>query len=83
MTLVATVCGPTTPRPSLVPLPSGGVQIEWHRGPIDLEISVYSPERISVFHCDDRKDDEGQELEIASDYGPIIPMEPSAKRSDP
>ncbi len=70
--LLATVCTPGTPPPSLVPLPGGGVQIEWHRGAIDLEISVFSPGRISVFYCDDRSDDDGQEIDIVADYSQII-----------
>jgi len=74
MTLMATICTPKTRRPSLVPLPCGGVQIEWHRGPIDLEISVYSPGRISIYYCDGRIDGDGQEFEVTADYQPIIPM---------
>jgi hypothetical protein len=70
--LLATVCTPATPRPSLVPLPCGGVQIEWHHGFIDLEISVYSPGRISVLFCDERDNDDGQEIEISADYSSII-----------
>ena len=72
--LLATVCTPDTRQPSLVPLPCGGVQIEWHHGPIDFEISVYSPGRISVFYCDERAGDEGQEFDVTADYGPIIPL---------
>jgi hypothetical protein len=30
--------GPHTPIPSIVPLVDGGVQAEWHRGGVDLEI---------------------------------------------
>jgi hypothetical protein len=41
--------------PSLVPLSSGGVQIEWHVNGLDIEIEVPAPgERVSVYSEDSR-----------------------------
>jgi hypothetical protein len=31
---------PTTPAPSIVPTPSGGIQLEWHIHGIDLEVGI-------------------------------------------
>lgn len=38
--LLLLVSSSITPTPSLVPLPDGGVQVEWHVGGTDLEIEV-------------------------------------------
>ncbi len=70
--MLSVICRAGTPAPALVPLPSGGVQIEWHRGHFDLEITVYSPGKISALFCDDRADDDGEELEIAADFSHLI-----------
>lgn len=69
--LLATICTQRTRTPSLVPLSSGGAQIEWHHGPIDFEITIFGPGRISAYFCDERRGDDGEELEISSDYGPL------------
>lgn len=34
------VMGPDTPAPWIVPLPSGGVQLEWHDGALEIEVIV-------------------------------------------
>jgi hypothetical protein len=38
-----------TPVPTVVPMVRGGVQLEWHTGGINLEISIYSPNEASFF----------------------------------
>src|SRR5712692_1526644 len=38
MTFMNSLLGPTTPAPRVVPLSSGGLQVEWHRQGIDLEV---------------------------------------------
>ncbi len=43
-----------TPRPTIVPTSSGGVQLEWHTRGIDLEIEIRSPFRISASFEDQR-----------------------------
>lgn len=74
MNILASFCKSTTPMPSLVPMANGGVQIEWHFGAIDLEIAINSPGRISVFYCDDRVDGDGEEFDLKSDFGPLLPL---------
>lgn len=62
----------TSPAPSVVPTNRGGVQVEWHRGGIDLEIETLSPYRFFVSYEDA---DSEWESEIISDWtrlGPII-----------
>lgn len=38
-----------TPAPTVIPMVRGGVQLEWHTGGINLEISIYSPHEASFF----------------------------------
>jgi hypothetical protein len=38
-----------TPPPTVIPMVRGGVQLEWHIGGINLEISIYSPSEGSFF----------------------------------
>ena len=62
----------TSPAPSVVPTNRGGVQVEWHRGGIDLEIETLSPHRFLVSYEDA---DSEWEAEIISDWtrlGPVI-----------
>jgi len=46
----------TTPAPSLVPLPDGGVQIEWHDGTRDLELSFQSDGNLSAYYFSPEKE---------------------------
>ncbi len=39
---------PTTPGPAVVPRVNGGLQLEWHRKGVDLEIMVDSPTDIRI-----------------------------------
>lgn len=41
---------PGTPKPTLVPCSDGGVQVEWSRNGIDVEIVFEPGERVS-FYC--------------------------------
>lgn len=43
---VPTLLQPATPEPAVVPRVRGGLQLEWHRRGIDLEIYVDSPTNI-------------------------------------
>jgi hypothetical protein len=42
------------PEPNLLPLPSGGLGIEWHAGGIDLEIAIEGPDLLDVLFTDHR-----------------------------
>lgn len=43
-----------TPIPSVVPMPDGRIQFEWHANDIDLEVRVLSTTKIEVFFEDAR-----------------------------
>lgn len=47
---------PTTPAPSLVPLPDGGIQVEWHNGSQDLELSFQSDGNLSAYYFSSDKE---------------------------
>lgn len=53
MSLLSQVMQSSTPPPSLVPTSSGGVQLEWHRKGIDLEVVINPGEETEV-SCEDR-----------------------------
>lgn len=48
MALLDALLGATSPAPSIVPLSSGGLQVEWHRHDHDLEI-VFEPRQTPEF----------------------------------
>lgn len=50
----------TTPRPSILPTPSGHIQLEWHVKGIDIEVEVVSPILLRVAFEDQQS---GQEWE--------------------
>ena len=64
LTFFASALPPTTAPPSLSPLNDGGVQAEWHRGGLDVEI-VFSPdESESGIFVRDKETGEEQELAL-------------------
>ena len=60
MNFINGVLGPTSPAPRVVPLSSGGLQLEWHRQGIDLEVVFDRGERPFFYYKDRVK---GQESE--------------------
>jgi hypothetical protein len=67
--LLSCVLGPQMPLPYVVPLPSGGVQLEWHTERLDLEIEIESPDRMAVYY---QLGDEEHECEVTVDLTPIV-----------
>jgi hypothetical protein len=63
--LLPEVCGPRTPRPSITPMSSGHMHLEWHVGGIDLEVEVVTSTRLEVVF-EDRVT--GDEWEGSLDY---------------
>jgi hypothetical protein len=69
--LLLTTSRPKTPPPSVVPTVRGGVQLEWHRGGIDLEIEVLSPSQIRV-SWEDARTGQMTEQTLAGDFAPAV-----------
>lgn len=53
---------PETPPPNIVPTSVGGIQLEWNKGNIDLEVHVRAPYEIEFLFSDEStgEDREGQ-----------------------
>ena len=47
--LLAEFLDTATPPPVIVPTVHGGIQLEWHRNGVDIEIYIESPEDVSFF----------------------------------
>jgi hypothetical protein len=62
MTFINGLLGPTNPAPRIVPLSSGGLQLEWHRQGVDLEVVFDRDEQ--AFFCH-RSPDNREESEYA------------------
>ena len=63
VTFLAKVAYPGIAAPAIVPISDGGVQVEWHRGGVDIEIA-FSDEEPGVY-VEDREDGSSQELTLA------------------
>lgn len=57
------VAYPGIAAPAIVPLSDGGVQVEWHRGGLDIEVT-FSDEDPGVY-VEDRQSGESEELPLA------------------
>jgi len=57
---------PASPAPRIVPLSSGGLQLEWHRRGIDLEI-VFDREGPAFFNYRDRTTGEDSDHPLPQD----------------
>ncbi len=60
MNFINAVLAPTSPAPRVMPLSSGGIQLEWHRNGIDLEV-VFDVGEEPFFYCRNRRN--GDEAE--------------------
>lgn len=65
--LLSSVMTKGTAAPSVVPVTGGGLQIEWHRNGLDIELYVSKPMKAELFvsYSDDRPD---LEIELTSDF---------------
>lgn len=56
---------PTTAPPTVVPLADGGIQLEWHRGGLDVEIA-FSPDEVPEMYVADHETGESWDFDPAS-----------------
>lgn len=71
---LATVAYPGIAAPAIIPLADGGLQVEWHRGGLDVEIT-FSDEGSGVFIVD-RKAEREFELPIAEAQSAVMGLLP-------
>jgi hypothetical protein len=60
MNLMNGILWPTSPAPCVVPLSSGGLQLEWHRQGIDLEVVFDRDEQPSFYYRNRMSGDESE-----------------------
>lgn len=65
--LLSAIMRPSTPPPAIVPLPAGGVQLEWHTEAVELEISISVPGRAGVW-LKDEDNPYGVEVDATYDF---------------
>ena len=73
ISLLRSTLEPSMPQPSIVPTSRGGIQIEWHRDGMDIEIDVQSPSRLYVAFRDENTD-EAWEQQISEDLNPLASL---------
>lgn len=71
MNFINAILGPATPAPRVVPLSSGGLQLEWHRHGIDLEV-VFDRDDDPFFYYRARQANEGAEYSLSENAGRLI-----------
>jgi hypothetical protein len=71
--LLRRVCKPHTATPAIVPLPSGGLQIEWHTGNVTIELIIRAPYRVEAWVSDPLAQGDGIELLLSTDFTVIVP----------
>lgn len=69
--LLSQVLEPDRRAPQIVPLPNGGIQLEWHFAAIDLEIEIKEPNK--VWASLEERRQEPSELELRSDFAKLAP----------
>lgn len=48
-TFLGAVCSPSTAEPQIVPTIAGGLQIEWHKNNVDIELELEGPYTMHLF----------------------------------
>jgi hypothetical protein len=56
-----------------VPLPSGGLQIEWHAPNATIELTIRAPLQVEAWVADPQAQDEGIEFPLTNDFTTILP----------
>lgn len=72
--LLQMIASCATPEPSIVPLSSGGLQIEWHLEHIEIEITIRAPSDVTVWMYESNGDEDGMELpHLTNDFTNLMP----------
>ncbi len=69
--LLGEIMLPGTPVPALVPLRSGGIQIEWHERGVDLEIQVRSQTDVRASYDNLGDGDGWDDKKLGANIGPL------------
>jgi hypothetical protein len=66
--VLETICHVGKPAPSIVPGPSGDLQIEWHTRAWDVELHVLAPYNVEAWRDSSTSLDDGETLVLAADF---------------
>lgn len=74
--ILQTILTPGAALPSIVPLGTGGLQIEWHEGELDIEITISQPFEADVWVLDeaDPEKPDGVETNLTQDFSYLTPF---------
>ena len=75
LTILAKILDSRTPPPSVVPTWDGGVQVEWHRNGVDLEIEISPDGNAEYFFASPNEEHEGaarDEIERLTKYARTV-----------
>lgn len=69
--ILSSVMKPSVEAPSIVPLSGGGLQLEWHNGGLDIEVTIYAPfqAELTVEYHDGRE--AAEELPLVADFSEL------------
>ena len=70
--LLNRLCTATTPEPDIVPLSSGGLQVEWHVSAVEIELMIDTPGHVKAWIADQR-DPAGEEIILADHFEKLLP----------
>jgi hypothetical protein len=74
ISLLRRISQPHTPAPVIIPLSSGGLQIEWHHDEAQIELIIRAPYNVEVWTADPHADPDGQEVHLTTDFTSILPI---------
>jgi hypothetical protein len=74
LTFLATVIDPDSAPPAVVPLADGGVQVEWHRGGLDVEIAFSPNEEPEIYVADQETGNEWDLTPYSESFEEIQPL---------
>jgi hypothetical protein len=66
--VLESVCSPDALTPSIVPGPSGDLQIEWHLEAGDIELHIRAPNDVHAWRETPETEEGGQELQLTIDF---------------
>lgn len=69
ISMLESICGPSTKAPDIVPGTDGDLQIEWHTLNGDIELDVRAPNVVVAWRS--TKDPEGEEITLKNNFSVI------------
>jgi hypothetical protein len=68
LSMLKSICLPTTPPPDIVPGPNGDLQIEWHTKNGDIELDILGPYDVEGWHQVEGQAPAEEPVELNADF---------------